>query len=513
VCQRAANYIASNNVVLWGPFFGTNALVLSYVATGQPGIYPVQASWSVDGVGGGEATGTNIVVASASGSGAPTPPPQVATPTFSPASGTNVPVSVTVTDATPGAVIYYTLDGSLPTPASTLYSGAVYLASASTIRAVAFTNGWTPSVASVAYYGPPAAPANAQVTRSVNTSSPTAPVVTFSVVLGTNASCVAVTESLALGLGAANVTAGGKYIASNNVVLWGPFFGTNALTLSYQAVGQPGSYAVRSTWSVDGVSGSEVVGTNIVVASSSGGGVPTPPPQEPMPALSPTIASNLPVTVLISDSDSQAQIYFTTDGTLPTQNSTRYTTPLTINAPTTLRAVAFRAGYVPSVSAVGNYVPLLTTNSLSLVRSVSGNGTFLPSVAVTATPSAGVNCYSVTETIAPGLTPDGLAAGAVWNPANGTIQWGPYLDHAQRTLTYQLIGPAGTYALAGQGSFNGYSAGVTGQTNATINTVFSGSPNTNFPACSSEPLSYNVSLCENSFFDPPIICSIHQNAS
>jgi len=29
----------------------------------------------------------------------------------------------------------------------------------------------------------------------------------------------------AFGLGAANVTAGGKYIASNNVVLWGPFFG------------------------------------------------------------------------------------------------------------------------------------------------------------------------------------------------------------------------------------------------------------------------------------------------
>ena len=96
----------------------------------------MQAAWSVDGVGGGEAVGTNIVVAAGSGSGFPTAPPQVATPVFTPASGSNVPVNVTISCATPGAAIYYTLDGSLPTQASTLYTGAVYLASASTVRAV-----------------------------------------------------------------------------------------------------------------------------------------------------------------------------------------------------------------------------------------------------------------------------------------------------------------------------------------------------------------------------------------
>ena len=302
------------------------------------------------------------------------------------------------------------------------------------------------------------------------------------------------TESLPLGLGRGERDGGWQYIASNNVVQWGPFFGTNELTLSYQAVGQAGIYAVRATWSVDGVSTSETVGTNIVVASTSGIVAPTPPPQEPMPALSPALASNLPVTVSISDADPQAQIYFTTDGTLPTQSSTRYITALNFSTQTSLRVVAFRAGYLPSVSAVGNYVPLVTTNSLSLVRSVSGNGTFLPSVTVTATPSAGVNCYSVMEAVAPGLTPDGLSANAVWNPANGTIRWGPFFGTNPQALTYQLIGPGGTYALAGQGSFDGYSAGLSGQTNATINTAFSGSPNNNFPACSTEPLSYTVDI-------------------
>ena len=232
MCRRAATTSPATTSVLWGPFFGTNAQTLSYQAVGQPGTYPVQASWSVDGVGGGEAVGNEHRGGLGDrSSGVPTPPPQVAAPVFSPASGSNVPVNVTISCATPGAAIYYTLDGSLPTQGSTLYTGAVYLASASTVRAVAFTNGWTPSVASVAYYGPPAAPANAQVTRSVDTTSPTAPVVTFSVTPGAGASCVAVTESLPPGVAATSVTAGGNYIASNNVVLWGPFFGTNAAGL------------------------------------------------------------------------------------------------------------------------------------------------------------------------------------------------------------------------------------------------------------------------------------------
>ncbi len=486
-------YIASNNVVLWGPFFGTNAQTLSYQAVGQPGTYPVRAAWSVDGVGGGEAVGTNIVVASASGSIVPTPPPQVATPTFTPASGSNVPVNVTISCATAGAAIYYTLDGSRPTTSSLLYTGAVYLASASTVIAVAFTNGWTPSAEGVAYYGPPVATANAQVTRSVNTNSPTAPVVTFSVTPGTNASCVTVTETLPLGLGAKNVTAGGNYIASNNVVLWGPFFGTNALTLSYQAVGQAGIYTTRATWSVDGVSGGETVGTNIVVTSISGSSFPTAPSQEPVPTMSPAIASNLPINVSISSSDPQAQIYFTTDGSLPTQSSMPYTSSLAISAPTSLRAVAFRAGYLPSVSAVGSYVAALPTNSVSLVRSILGNGTALPSVTISATPLGSVSCYAVTETIVPGLTPSGLAANAVWNPSNNTIYWGPFLDNQPRTLTYQLSGPAGTFPLAGQASFDGYPAAVTGATTVAINPAYTGE-SANYASCITEPITYTVDI-------------------
>jgi len=209
--------------------------------------------------------------------------------------------------------------------------------------------------------------------------------------------------------------------------------------------------------------------------------------------MSPAIASSLPVTVSISSSDPQAQIYFTADGSLPTQSSTLYTTPLTISAPTSLRAVAFRTGYVPSVSAVGNYVAALPTNSVSLVRSIIANGTVLPSITISATPLGSVSCYAVTETLLPGLIPSGLATNAVWNPSNNTIYWGPFPDHQPRALTYELSGPDGSFPLAGQGSFDGYPAAVTGATTVAINPAYTGEP-TNYGSCTSVPITNAVDI-------------------
>ena len=48
-------------------------------------------------------------------------------------------MSITITCATPGAAIHYTLDGSEPTTASTLYSGAINVPSTTVIRARAFS--------------------------------------------------------------------------------------------------------------------------------------------------------------------------------------------------------------------------------------------------------------------------------------------------------------------------------------------------------------------------------------
>ncbi len=366
--------------------------------------------------------------------------------------------------------IYYTLDGSLPTQSSTLYTGPVPLASASVLRSAAFTNGWTPSVAVAAFYGQPAVTVNAQVTQNVSGNSTTAPVVTLNVAAGNNSNCLAVTEALAPGLGAINISSGGNYIASNNVVLWGPFFGTNALTLSYQAVGLPGIYPVRASWSVDGVSGTEATASNVVIAASGvSGTIPLPPSQVATPVLLPAMASNLPVNVTITDATPGAAIYYTLDGSLPTPSSTLYTGPVPLASASVLRATAFLAGWTPSVAAVGVYFPPPTTNSVVVAHSVGGNATIAPVVNLTATPQGPVGCYAVVEQIPPGLTPSGLSGDGIWDPVAGAIRWGPYLDHQPRAFSYNVSGLSGTYPLSGLVSFDGFSLS-TGMTVVHINT-------------------------------------------
>ncbi len=62
----------------------------------------------------------------------------VAAPVFSPPGGNFLqPVDVTITCATPGAEIFYTLDGSEPNWSSTPYTGPVHIAATTTLRAVA----------------------------------------------------------------------------------------------------------------------------------------------------------------------------------------------------------------------------------------------------------------------------------------------------------------------------------------------------------------------------------------
>ncbi len=87
----------------------------------------------------------------------------VATPTFTPPSGTSFSptLSVTVADSTPNATIYYTIDGSTPTTSSAIYSGAITLSASATVKAIATASGFTQSAAGSASYtlmvaaGPP----------------------------------------------------------------------------------------------------------------------------------------------------------------------------------------------------------------------------------------------------------------------------------------------------------------------------------------------------------------------
>jgi RHS repeat-associated protein len=91
-------------------------------------------------------------------------------------------------------------------------------------------------------------------------------------------------------------------------------------------------------------SNSSEVSTNFVI-----GQVATPVAS---PAGSPATA---PLTVLLSDSTPSSFIHYTFDGSDPTEGSPVYRTPFTLLVTNTLRAKAFKAGWIPSVTATNVY--------------------------------------------------------------------------------------------------------------------------------------------------------------
>ena len=76
-----------------------------------------------------------------------------ATPVASPAEGSyGATQSITLTCATSGAAIYYTVDGTTPTISSTLYTSAISISSTTTLKAIAVASGYTNSAVLTAVY-------------------------------------------------------------------------------------------------------------------------------------------------------------------------------------------------------------------------------------------------------------------------------------------------------------------------------------------------------------------------
>lgn len=79
--------------------------------------------------------------------------PTCAAPTFSPAAGTYFETqNVTITSATEGATIYYTLDGNDPTTSSSVYSSALNISETTTVKAMAVKEGYNNSTVSTGLY-------------------------------------------------------------------------------------------------------------------------------------------------------------------------------------------------------------------------------------------------------------------------------------------------------------------------------------------------------------------------
>lgn len=96
--------------------------------------------------GGNGSSGSSGSSGSGSGSGSGSETPTVAAPVISGTTPFAESTSATISCATAGASIYYTVDGSTPTSSSTAYSEALTITDTTTVKAIAVKDGVSSSV-------------------------------------------------------------------------------------------------------------------------------------------------------------------------------------------------------------------------------------------------------------------------------------------------------------------------------------------------------------------------------
>jgi beta-glucanase (GH16 family) len=118
----------------------------------------------------------------------------------------------------------------------------------------------------------------------------------------------------------------------------------------------------------------------VIVAGCGGGGgtIHSIPTQQTVatPAIATTAAQNGAVIVTLTDSTSGATIYYTTDGTTPTNTSTQYIAPFLVDSNLTLKAIASNAPtYLNSQVASQTFSPNIASGTLVWSDEFSNSGT------------------------------------------------------------------------------------------------------------------------------------------
>jgi hypothetical protein len=150
-----------------------------------------------------------------------------ATPAFSLASGTYTAAqTVTLKDATPNAVIYYTTNGGTPTSTSAKYSAPITVSASQTIKAVALASGYTTSTLASATY----------TISASNCYGCVVPTPTFSVAAGTYSSTQNVTISDAVSTAAIYYTTNGTAPTTSSTKYAGPITVSTSQTIKAIAV-------------------------------------------------------------------------------------------------------------------------------------------------------------------------------------------------------------------------------------------------------------------------------------
>ncbi|MGD0519983.1 MAG: chitobiase/beta-hexosaminidase C-terminal domain-containing protein [Terracidiphilus sp.] len=467
---------------------------------------------------------------------------RVATPTFSPAAGTYfAPQTVTISDATGGATIYYTTNGSTPTTASTVYSAAISVAVTQTVKAIATLSGDANSLVGSAAYTirvntPTFAPAAGTYTavQTVTISDATAGATIYYTIEGGTTGTTPTTANVTQYTGpitvntTSTIEAVAVYPGYTNSAVATATYTINLTNTTAEPVFNPlpGSYATTQTVTIsDATAGVTIYYT--LTAGATGTAPHNPPIASThlytgpvtiattsvlealawvsgdnnsavstgaytltntiaTPTFTPAastlflgIYTNLyttPQTVTINDTTASVSIYYTvtqgTTGTTPTTNSTLYnpggTGPFTVFSPTvdgavTVEALAVKTG--DQNSTVGSVLYYFDLPSVAEPTFSPGTGVYNGAQTVTisdatsgasvyytitsgttgTTPTTASTPYTVPISVTPPSVVEALGVKSGYD--NSTVGEAIYsVETAAPTPTFSPVG--GTYAVA-----------------------------------------------------------------
>lgn len=315
-------------------------------------------------------------------------------PAISPAGGEfRNPVTISISDSMPSAVIYYTTDGTDPTPASTRYTGSFTVQNCAQVRARAIAPGYSPSGMATDYYMVDAGPGNGDglyatyfgnIDLTGTTVTHIDPTVDFN--WNGNAPIAGIGGSnwSARWTGTVQARCTADYtfytISDDGVRLWvdnklviddwtyhGPT--TDQAVVHMQA---DQTYAIRMEF-FQGGGGSMAQ----LLWSNLGMPVQTIPQSQfysghvAKPRILPnggTFKSSVKVTLACDTAG--VDIRYTLNGAAPTTSSTQYTTPFTLTSTTLLKVAAFKTGLAASDAAAAQF----TRNDAQATYQINAGG-------------------------------------------------------------------------------------------------------------------------------------------
>jgi len=347
------------------------------------------------------------------------------TPVFSLEGGTySSAQTVTITDTTPGVIIYYTTNGTTPTAASTKYTGPIPVSATETVEAIAVSASYSNSAIATAKYvieTPAAAPvfsvaagtyaamqtvaitdatAGAVIHYTTNGTTPTAASAKYSAPIAVSAT--ETIEAIAVATGyAESALASAKYVIETSAAtpVFAPPAGTytsaQKVTITSSTPGAviycalngatPTSASTKYSTAIT-VAASEIIeclavapGYNNSVVAAAKYVIETPAATPVLSVKSGTYESTQ--TLAMTDATAGAILYYTTNGTTPTTASAKYTGPIAVDASETVTAIAVATGYTDSATASATYTLVGSPSALSS-----------PATAI-ATPEATLNAY------------------------------------------------------------------------------------------------------------------------